>query len=414
MRQSRTPSIGLEVHPDAMAVASVAREHAAEVLYLGTRGTRPCDRDHLVGQRPSTAPPRVCVSDAGPCGSWLSRYLMHTGHGCWVAAPSVIPPQAGGRVKTDRRDAGQLARLRRAGDLPPGSVPQVEDEAVRALTRAREEATGELTTATWRLKAVLLRHDRRDPGRATWGPAPLRGLAAVVCPTPAPPLVFQEDGRAVTDHTERRQRLARALPAPGHTWRRPPVVEALQALRGGQFPVAVTLGAARGALTRFDTPRHLTHDLGLSPAACARGARRRQGALTTAGTPHARRVRVEGAWAYRPPAQVSRHRPRRLAQRPKPSQDRSWKAPARPCTRVRRLMARGKHAHQGVVALARARGGCLGALATHVPGTPSGHQTAPVARALEKARKVNRQRRSPGVGQPATACRDRQAHSCLD
>jgi transposase len=59
-------------------------------------------------------------------------------------------------VKTDRRDAVQLARLMRSGDLAPIYVPKVEDEAMRDLSRAREATLHDLKTAKFRLKAFLL------------------------------------------------------------------------------------------------------------------------------------------------------------------------------------------------------------------------------------------------------------------
>jgi transposase len=108
-----------------------------------------------------------------------------------VVAPCLIPHKAGDRVKTDRRDAVQRARLLRSGDLTPVYVPQVEAEAIRDLTRAREDAIGELKAAKCRLKAFLLRHDIRYTGRAAWGPAHLRWLSEVVGATPAQQLVFQ-------------------------------------------------------------------------------------------------------------------------------------------------------------------------------------------------------------------------------
>jgi transposase len=61
------------------------------------------------------------------------------------------------------------------------------------------------------------------------------------------------------------------------TWRLQPVVEALPALRGVQFTVAVTLVAERGDLTRFKNPRQRMKYLGLIPSAYASGERRRQG-----------------------------------------------------------------------------------------------------------------------------------------
>jgi len=145
----------------------------------------------------------------------------------------------------------------RSGDFTPVYVPKVEDEAIRDLCRAREDALRDLTAAKFRRKAFLLRHDIRYTGQATWNPAHLRWLSEVVCPPPAQQIVFQEYVRAVNEHTARLQRLEQELNEHVTTWRLYPVVEALQALRGVQFTVAVTMVAALGDLTRFDTPRQL-------------------------------------------------------------------------------------------------------------------------------------------------------------
>jgi transposase len=215
----------------------------------------------------------------------------------------------------------------------------------------------------------LLRQDIRYTGTANWGPAHRRWLAEVVCPTPAQHMVFQAYVRAVTEHTERLGRLEQALQEHVNAWRLHPVVEALQALRGVQLTVAITTVAELGDLTRFDTPRQLMKFLGLIPSEYSSGERRRQGSLTTAGNTHARRALVEGAWAYRDPANVSRHLQLRLEHQPKAIQDISWKAHVRLCKRFRRLMARGKHANQVVVAIARELVGFMWAIAQQVPVT---------------------------------------------
>jgi transposase len=212
MSQSSTLYVGLDVHKEAIAVAYIAQEHGAEVTYLGTIGTRQCDIDNLIRKIQSKAKHLVFVYEAGPCGYWLYRYLTKKGHNCWVVAPSLIPKKAGDRVKTDRRDAVQLARLMRSGDLTPVYIPQEEDEAMRDLSRAREDALGDLKAAKFRLKAFLLRHDIRYTGRATWNPAHLRWLSEVVCATPVQQIVFQEYVRAVNEHTERLHRLEQELP----------------------------------------------------------------------------------------------------------------------------------------------------------------------------------------------------------
>jgi transposase len=277
MPHSSTLYVGLDVHKDSIAVASVANDHDAEVIYLGPIGTRQCDIDHLVRKLQANAKHLVFVYEAGPCGYWLYRYLTQKGYDCWVVAPSLIPKKAGDRVKTDRRDAVQLARLVRSGDLTPVSVPAVEDEAIRDLGRAREDALSDLKTAKFRLKALLLRQDIRYTGRAPWGPAHLRWLSEVVCPTPAQQIVFHEYVRAVTEHTERLHRLEQELHEHAKAWRLYPVVEALQALRGVQLTVAVTLIAELRDLTRFDNPRQLMSYLGLTPSEYSSGERRRQG-----------------------------------------------------------------------------------------------------------------------------------------
>jgi transposase len=267
MRPSRTLDVGLEVHQASSAVAYVAPDHGAEVTDLGTLGTRQADMDHLGRTRQSTAQPLVVVDAAGPCGYGLSRYLRHKGDHCWVVASSLLPNKAGDRVTTDRRDAVPRARLLRSGDRTPVDVPTVDEEASRDLTRAREEASNARHAAQCRLNAFWLRHAMRSTGRAPWSPAHLRGLSAVVGPTPAPPLVFPEEVRAVTAHTARLQRRAHALHAPGNAWRVPPGVEALQAWRGVPCTVAGTMVAALGALPRVAHPRPRMQCLGRMPSA---------------------------------------------------------------------------------------------------------------------------------------------------
>jgi hypothetical protein len=91
--------------------------------------------------------------------------------------------QSPGRYQTGPPDA--------LGGPPPVYVPQVADEAMRDLCRAREDTIRALQAAKFQRKAFLLRHDIRYTGRATWSPAHLRWLSAVVCPTPAQQIVFQ-------------------------------------------------------------------------------------------------------------------------------------------------------------------------------------------------------------------------------
>ena len=208
---SRTLYVGLDVHKDSIAVAYAPEDRGAEVVSLGTIGTRQCDIDKLIRKLQSKGAALAFGYEAGPCGYWLYRYLTHKGLTCHVVAPSLIPRRPGDRVKTDRRDAVMLARLMRSGDLTSIYVPRGEDEALRDLSRAREDAMRDLKAAKYRLKAFFLRQDIRYVGRANWTAAHLRWLSEVVCPTAAQQIVFQEYVRAVTERAEQLRRLETEL-----------------------------------------------------------------------------------------------------------------------------------------------------------------------------------------------------------
>jgi transposase len=85
-----------------------------------------------------------------------------------VVSPSLIPRKASDRVKTDRRDAEQLARLYRAGELTAIHIPDQEDEAIRELIRARTTAMRDQKQARNRLKGFLLRHGFRYTDKSSW------------------------------------------------------------------------------------------------------------------------------------------------------------------------------------------------------------------------------------------------------
>jgi transposase len=367
MAKGTTVFVGLDVHKDSISVAYTAAHSSDAPQFLGPIGTRQCDIDKLIRRLKTKAPRLILAYEAGPCGYVLQRYLAKKGLDCRVVAPSLVPKRPGDKVKNDRRDAVEIARLMRSGDLTSIHVPSVEDEAIRDLCRARDAARVTLKAAKHRLKSFLLRLGLNYVGRADWNDAHKRYLAKVVCPTPAQQIVFQELLRAVDEQVERLRRLEQELLERGPQWRLWPVVEALQALRGVQWIVALTVVAELGDLTRFDNPRQLAAFVGLTPSEYSSGDKRRQGGITKTGNSRARRVLIEGAWAYRYPAKVSVHIQRRVDKLPKTIQDIGWNAQVRLCKRFRRLASRGKHANVTVTAIARELLAFMWAIAKEVP-----------------------------------------------
>jgi hypothetical protein len=237
MSQSRTRFIGRDVQKETRAVAYVAHEQGAAVTSCGTIGTRQSDRDTLRRPMPSNAHHLLFLDAAGPCGSWLSRSLQQQDDACGVVAPSRMPTKAGERGTTDRRDAVPLARLARSGALTLVDGPTVDDEALRALTRARAETMSARKDATCRRNAFVRRQAIRSAGRAKWGPAHLRWLSAGVCPPPG----------AAPRLSRRRPCRPCAPRAPRASGTRTPSARPIVALaaRGGRPP-----GPAGGAVHR--------------------------------------------------------------------------------------------------------------------------------------------------------------------
>jgi transposase len=367
MNKNTTLFVGLDVHKDSISVAH-AEEHCTDAPhFVGPIGTLQRDIDKLIRRLCTKARRLVFAYEAGPCGYVLHRYFTGKGLDCLVVAPSLVPKRPGDKVKNDRRDAVELARLLRSGDLTPVYVPTVEDEAVRDLSRARDAARVTLKAAKLRLKSFLLRLGLHYTGRADWSEAHRRYLAKVVCPTPAQQIVFQEAVHAVQEQVDRLERIEQELLDLAPKWRLYPVVEAVQALRGVQWVVAITVVAELGDLTRFSNPRQLAAFVGLIPSENSSGRKRRQGSITKTGNSRARRALVEAAWAYRYPAKISPHIQKRIEKLAKPIQDIGWKAQVRLCKRFRRLTGRGKHSNVAVTAIARELVAFMWAIAKEVP-----------------------------------------------
>ena len=133
MQQTTPLFVGLDVHKESIAVAHAAGGTAQPPSFVGSIGTRQADIDKLIRRLHAKASQLLLAYEAGPGGYGLHRYLTAKGLDCRVVAPSLIPKRPGEKVKNDRRDAVEIARLLRSGDLTPVYVPRVEDEAIRDL-----------------------------------------------------------------------------------------------------------------------------------------------------------------------------------------------------------------------------------------------------------------------------------------
>jgi len=357
----------MDVHKATVAVA-LAREGRGEPEYLGAFPHTPAALGKWVRRLARGGATLHFCYEAGPCGYGLHRQLTAWGYACEVVAPSLIPRKAGERKKTDRRDALTLARLHRSGDLTAVWVPDAEQEALRDLSRAREDMKSLELTARQRLGAYLLRHGQVYAGKSRWTQAHWRWLEGVKFASPVQQIVLQEYIEAVKEAQRRVRGLEAQLREALTTWSLRPVAEALMALRGVSLITAMTVLAELGDLTRFDSPRQLMDYLGLVPSEHSSGSTRRQGRITRTGNGHVRRVLVEAAWNYRFPARKTRTIERRAERTSAAVQAIAWEGQKRLCLRYQALLRAGKLPKQVTVAVARELAGFLWAVACEVQG----------------------------------------------
>lgn len=364
--------VGMDVHKESIEIA-LADEGQQEVRRYGKIGGDLLSLDQAVRKLRSAGKELHFVYEAGPCGYVIHRHLARQGLDCVVVAPSMIPKRSGDRVKTDRRDAEMLARLHRAGELKAIYVPHTQDEAIRDLTRAREDAKNAQTRARHQLKGFLLRAGIRYVGKTAWTPAHVRWIASLKLEQPAQQIVFQEYVDAVSVAGARLERIEASLRDAVAGWRLGSLVEALQALRGVQLVVAATLAAEIGSIDRFENPRQLMAYLGLVPSEYSSGPTIRRGSITKCGNTHARRVLTEAAWAYRLPARVTPIIARRQTKLDPLFRAIAWKAQVRLCKRYRTLRAKGKEQNKVITAIARELSGFVWAIARECAAASSKH-----------------------------------------
>lgn len=345
--------IGMDVHKNSIEIALAQKGRNGEVRNYGKIDNSLNALDKVVRKLVSKGAPLHFVYEAGPCGYEIYRHLTAKGYDCAVIAPSRIPKRSGDRIKNDRRDACTLARLDRAGELTPVYVPLAEDEAIRDLTRAREDAKTDEKKSRQRLLSFLLRSGFRYTGKSTWSKAHMFWLSGIKMQHPGQQIVLQEYIDAINECSLRVNRLTDQIRQLLPQSRMFPVVKALQALRGVSLIVAATTVAEVGDLTRFENPSELMSYLGLVPSEHSTGEKTRRGSITKTGNGHVRRVLLEAAWAYRLPARVSRVLLNRQQGLPKKVCEISWKAQVRLCARYKKLWAQGKPKQVIVTAIAR-------------------------------------------------------------
>jgi transposase len=362
-----TTYVGIDAHKKDLFIAMFMGSEATPVTWQ--LANEPTAVRRLVRKLEREAPgPVRAFYEAGPCGYALQRHLTTPRVSCDVVAPALIPRKPGERVKTNRRDARKLAELGRAGLLTAVQPPTPEEEAVRDLARARDDAREDLQRCRHRLGKLLLRRGLHYHGR-NWTRGHREWLHRLTWTHTAEQIVV-DDYLLAIDHTDARlieldAQLAKL--AESEPYRTP--VGWLRCFRGIDTLTAMLILAELHDFRRFASAPALMAYLGLVPGEDSSGEKHRRGRITRTGNVLVRRLLVETAWHYqhRPAVGVALTR-RRNGQPPRVIAI-ADKAQQRLCRRFRKLAAEHKPAPKIAVAIARELAGFLWAALQPAPAT---------------------------------------------
>jgi transposase len=352
-----TTYVGIDAHKKDLFIATlVGRETKPTTLKLANEPR--LVRGWLQQLERHAAGPVHVFYEAGPGGYALQRQLTTKQVHCDVVAPALTPRKPGERVKTNRRDARKLAELGRAGLLTAVRPPTPEEEAVRDLARARDDARVDLQRCHHRLSKLLLRRGFHFAGR-NWTRAHRQWIGSLTWTHVAERAVVDDYLLAIQQLEARVRDLDAHLAAMAETepYREP--VAWLRCFRGIETLTAIMILAELHDMRRFPSAPALMSYLGLVPSEDSTGDKHRRGRITKTGNALVRRLLVEVAWHYQ-------HRPhvgRRLAERRRAQPARviamADKAQHRLCRRFRKLAAEHKPTPKIAVATARELAGFL-------------------------------------------------------
>ena len=122
----------------------------------------------------------VCGYEAGCLGYTLYHQLTDHGVKCVILAPTTMAITNNNRVKTDKRDAGNIARCLAMHTYSEVHIPTAEDEAVKEYIRMRDDQKKALKIIKQQILALVLRHGKRyDEGKNYWTIRHVKWLRAI-------------------------------------------------------------------------------------------------------------------------------------------------------------------------------------------------------------------------------------------
>lgn len=292
---SKIAYVGIDYHQSFLAVV-VLPEDEAQPTDKAKLENNPKKIKKFMSKLSQRFDIQTCY-EASSSGYVFYRQMRDWGYPCQVVAPSRIPKKPGDRVKTDFKDAENLAYQFRNGSLSFVHVPSEEEEAVRALVRCRRALKEDSKRAKLRIFALLKTQGLHYP-RTSGTLKHTKWLDSLELPR-CVDRVFTEYRThleylniRIADLDQEIQRISQTEPYAE-------AVHALTSLRGIGTLSAMTLISEIVDFSRFPTAKALMGYLGLTPSEYSSSTSRQYGRITKAGNSACRRILVECVQHYR-------------------------------------------------------------------------------------------------------------------
>jgi len=241
---------------------------------------------------------RMVVYEAGPTGFSLARAMQIANLPVSVVAPSKTPRQAAPDSKTDSLDARKLAEYAAKGLLRHITIPTIKQEALRQLTRLREQLVAKQTRVKLQIKGFLLQHGIDQPqGLSRWSRAAVEYLKNIRLSEPLrycldtliEELLFVAERIKLTEQKIKKAFSEKTLST---------TCELLATHPGVGSIIAAQFAAEIFNPKRFGDKTQIAKYVGLAPSIRQSGQTLRDGPILKTGRPQLRCLLIQGAWLW--------------------------------------------------------------------------------------------------------------------
>jgi len=297
----------------------------------------------------------VCGYEAGPIGYRLYHQLNDRGVKCIIVAPSTMGVTNNNRVKTDKKDAANIARCLAFRLYSAVFVPTAEDEEVKEYIRMRDDKKQALKKVKQQILSFVLRHGYRYEGGNNWTKVHIKWLKS---------LGFEGLLKEVMDEymityeylENKIERITERIEEIALGERYAENVKKLVCLLGVKTYTALSVIVETGDFKRFANAGKYASFVGLVPSEDSSGEIQIQGGITKAGNKQIRRLLVESAQSYG--RGVIGHKSKELARRQKGNTPRVIAYADKANERLRRkfyrmVLRNGKERNKAITAVAR-------------------------------------------------------------